>query len=101
MANGMAGPESSTSVATVGRIDYNQQKEKDRGTNEQSVADFSQSAHFPKNKPPSHLAAGLARAEQAPRLNENALVFAFSFFRVFVTVFNRQPNCESVTMALE
>jgi hypothetical protein len=42
------GPESSTGVASVGRIDYKLQKEKDRGTNEQSGADFSQSAHLKK-----------------------------------------------------
>ncbi|HEV2946333.1 MAG TPA: hypothetical protein VGX70_03085, partial [Gemmataceae bacterium] len=46
----MAAPESSTGVAPVDRIDYKLQKEKDRGTNEQSVADFSQSAHFEKSR---------------------------------------------------
>ena len=35
---------------TVGRIDYKLQKEKDRGTNEQSIADFSQSAHLEKSR---------------------------------------------------
>jgi len=37
-------------VASIGRIDYKLQKEKDRGTNEQSIADFSQSAHLEKSR---------------------------------------------------
>jgi predicted DNA binding CopG/RHH family protein len=53
MANEGGSPESSTGVASIGRIDYKLQKEKDRGTNEQSIADFSQSAHF-KRAPEDH-----------------------------------------------
>jgi hypothetical protein len=98
---------------TVGRIDYKLQKEKDRGTNEQSVADFSQAAHFQKSPRRSRNRQNkkLQKEPRTKRVFERSkraanghpaysvrkaslrarLFFAFSFFRVFVILFDGCP----------
>ncbi len=74
----VAHPEYSTGVATVGRIDYKLQKEKDRGTNEQSIADFSQSAHLEKsrqrsrNRQKKNFKKSRARSESSSAVSEAA-----------------------------
>ncbi len=110
-------------MASVGRIDYKLQKEKDRGTNEQSVAVFSQSAHLEKsrqrsrNRQKKNFQKSRARSESSSAVSGAAnghpaysvrkaslparLFFAFFCVRVFVILFCGLPNCESVTMALK